>query len=37
MADLRARIYINFVLNFMSPYAHESDLIGNQIKLHALA
>lgn len=37
-ADLRAlKFYIKFRLKFTPPCAHESDLIGNQIKLRALA
>ncbi len=36
-ADLRAlKFYIKFRLKFTPPCAHESDLIGNQIKLCAL-
>ena len=34
-ADLRAGIY-KFCLKFTPPYAHESDLIVNQIRLRAL-
>ena len=37
-ADLRAlKFYIKFRLKFTSPCAHESDLLGNQIKLRTLA
>ena len=36
-AELRAlKFYIKFRLKFTPPYAHESDLIENQIKLRAL-